>query len=30
MTQQNSWHPQDWSDEGPWMRMFHNARAAID
>jgi phosphoribosylformylglycinamidine synthase len=30
MTQQNSWHPQDWGDEGPWMQMFHNARAAID
>ncbi|MEQ9563852.1 MAG: phosphoribosylformylglycinamidine synthase, partial [Woeseiaceae bacterium] len=30
MTQQNSWHPQDRGDEGPRMRMFHNARAAID
>lgn len=26
---QNSWHPDDWADDGPWMRMFYNARAAI-
>ena len=23
---QNSWHPQDWPDDGPWLRMFRNAR----
>lgn len=28
-TIQNSWHPDDWSDEGPWMRMFYNARASL-
>lgn len=26
---QNSWHPDDWGEEGPWMRMFHNARSAL-
>lgn len=25
-TVQNSWHPDDWGDHGPWMRMFRNAR----
>ena len=29
-TVQNSWHPDDWGDEGPWMRMFYNARRAVD
>ena len=29
MTRQNSWHPEDWGDDGPWMRMFRNVRAAI-
>jgi len=29
MTRQNSWHPDAWGDEGPWMRMFRNARSAI-
>jgi len=28
-TTQNSWHPDDWSDNGPWMRMFLNARASL-
>jgi phosphoribosylformylglycinamidine synthase len=23
---QNSWHPENWSDYGPWMRMFRNAK----
>ena len=23
---QHSWHPQDWQEDGPWMRMFRNAR----
>ncbi|MEM7208258.1 MAG: phosphoribosylformylglycinamidine synthase [Pseudomonadota bacterium] len=22
----NSWHPADWPEDGPWMRMFYNAR----
>jgi phosphoribosylformylglycinamidine synthase len=26
---QNSWHPADWGDEGPWLRMFRNARVAL-
>lgn len=25
-TVQHSWHPADWRDEAPWMRMFRNAR----
>jgi phosphoribosylformylglycinamidine synthase len=28
-TMQNSWHPDDWGVDGPWMRMFRNARVAI-
>ncbi len=28
-TMQNSWHPDDWGDDGPWMRMFRNARVAV-
>ena len=23
---QNSWHPSDWQEDSPWMRMFRNAR----
>ena len=26
---QNSWHPDDWGEDGPWMRMFRNARSHI-
>jgi len=26
---QNSWHPDDWGEDGPWMRMFRNARAWV-
>ncbi|RME23662.1 MAG: phosphoribosylformylglycinamidine synthase, partial [Deltaproteobacteria bacterium] len=22
----NSWHPDDWGEDGPWIRMFRNAR----
>ena len=22
----NSWHPDDWDKDGPWMRLFRNAR----
>jgi phosphoribosylformylglycinamidine synthase len=25
-TLQNSWHPDNWNDYGPWMRLFRNAR----
>ncbi len=24
-----SWHPDDWSDDSPWLRMFRNVRAAV-
>ena len=26
---QNSWHPSDWEERSPWMRMFENAREWI-
>jgi phosphoribosylformylglycinamidine synthase len=26
-TVQHSWHPPDWGEDGPWLRMFRNARA---
>ncbi|MDJ0813896.1 MAG: phosphoribosylformylglycinamidine synthase [Woeseiaceae bacterium] len=29
LTKQNSWHPEDWGVDGPWMRMFRNARVAV-
>ncbi|MFC0322718.1 phosphoribosylformylglycinamidine synthase [Gallibacterium melopsittaci] len=25
----NSWYPDDWSEDGAWMRLFRNARAAL-
>ncbi len=25
----NSWHPQDWNEDGPWMRLFRNARKQL-
>jgi len=28
-TIQNSWHPDDWGADGPWMRMFRNARLSV-
>jgi phosphoribosylformylglycinamidine synthase len=28
-TVQNSWHPANWGEYGPWMRMFRNARVWI-
>lgn len=28
-TVQNSWHPAEWGDDGPWLRLFRNARVAI-
>ena len=29
LTWQNSWHPEDWGEDGPWMRIFRNARVAV-
>jgi phosphoribosylformylglycinamidine synthase len=29
LTTQNSWHPDEWGEDGPWMRMFRNARIAV-
>ncbi|WP_455202046.1 phosphoribosylformylglycinamidine synthase, partial [Kaarinaea lacus] len=26
---QNSWHPDEWREDSPWMRMFRNVRKAI-
>ncbi|MDH5425592.1 MAG: phosphoribosylformylglycinamidine synthase, partial [Gammaproteobacteria bacterium] len=26
---QNSWHPDEWSEDGAWMRMFRNARVWV-
>jgi phosphoribosylformylglycinamidine synthase len=28
-TVQQSWHPPEWGEDGPWMRMFRNARSAL-
>lgn len=28
-TVSNSWHPDDWSEDGAWMRLFRNARVAL-
>ncbi len=28
-TMQNSWHPDEWGDDGAWMRIFRNARKAV-
>ncbi len=28
-TVQYSWHPKTWREDGPWMRMFRNARVAL-
>jgi phosphoribosylformylglycinamidine synthase len=30
LTNQNSWHPADWGVNGPWFRMFQNARTWVD
>jgi phosphoribosylformylglycinamidine synthase len=27
---QHSWHPEGWGQDGPWMRMFRNARVWVD
>ena len=29
LTRQNSWHPDGWGEDGPWLRMFRNIRVAI-
>jgi phosphoribosylformylglycinamidine synthase len=26
---QMSWHPKEWGEDSPWMRMFRNARTAL-
>lgn len=28
-TVSNSWHPETWGEDGPWMRMFRNARRQL-
>ena len=28
-TVQHSWHPDDWGEDAPWMRMFRNARVWV-
>ncbi|MEZ5563957.1 MAG: phosphoribosylformylglycinamidine synthase [Gammaproteobacteria bacterium] len=28
-TVQHSWHPPDWGDDGPWLRLFRNARVFV-
>jgi phosphoribosylformylglycinamidine synthase len=28
-TVQNSWHPDEWGEDSPWMRMFRNARVWV-
>jgi phosphoribosylformylglycinamidine synthase len=30
LTQQLSWHPNDWNDDSPWFKMFQNAREWVD
>ncbi|TNF97673.1 MAG: phosphoribosylformylglycinamidine synthase, partial [Gammaproteobacteria bacterium] len=27
---QFSWHPDDWQEDGPWIRLFRNARCFVD
>jgi phosphoribosylformylglycinamidine synthase len=29
-TVQNSWHPDGWGEDAPWMRLFRNARRWVD
>jgi len=26
----NSWHPDIWEEDSPWIRMFRNARVWVD
>ena len=30
LTVQHSWHPHGWGEEGPWLRMFQNARQWVE
>jgi phosphoribosylformylglycinamidine synthase len=30
LTVQNSWHPDEWGEDGPWLRMFRNARVWVE
>ncbi len=30
LSAQHSWCPEDWGEDGPWLRMFRNARAWVD
>jgi phosphoribosylformylglycinamidine synthase len=30
LRRQHSWHPHGWAEEGPWLRMFRNARVWVD
>jgi phosphoribosylformylglycinamidine synthase len=25
----NSWRPEEWGEDGPWVRLFRNARVAL-
>jgi phosphoribosylformylglycinamidine synthase len=27
---QNSWHPEEWGEDAPWLRLFRNARLWVD
>lgn len=29
-TVQNAWHPADWNEDSPWLRMFRNARVFVN
>jgi phosphoribosylformylglycinamidine synthase len=29
-TVQHSWHPADWGEDAPWLRLFRNARQWLD
>jgi len=29
-TVSNSWHPEEWGEDGAWMRVFRNARGVKD
>jgi phosphoribosylformylglycinamidine synthase len=29
-TVQHSWHPDEWGENGPWLRMFQNARKWVN
>lgn len=28
-TVSNSWHPENWGEDGPWLRIFRNARKQL-